>query len=321
MRIVAALGGNAFLKRGEPNTLETQRYHVRRAARALATLAADHTLIITHGNGPQVGLLACQAAAAGGAPYPLDVLGAESEGMIGYLLEQELGNALGTRDVATLLTRTEVRPDDPAFQHPTKFIGPAYTREQAGQIASKRDWHMAADGQCWRRVVASPEPINIVELAAIQHLQAGGFIVICAGGGGIPVVRAVNGELMGVECVIDKDLVAAQLAGRTGADCLLLLTDVPAVFDDWGTAKSRPIRAAHPDELAKYAFPAGSMGPKVEAARRFALHTGGRAHIGALEDAAALVAGHAGTCVSTDIRGLSIDEPLAHDSNIRKISA
>jgi carbamate kinase len=307
MKVVAALGGNAFLKRGEPPTLDTQRYNVRRAARALAALAAEHTLIVTHGNGPQVGLLALQAAEAGGTPPPLDMLGAQTEGMIGYLLEQELGNALGARNVATLLTRTEVRADDPAFQAPTKFIGPVYTKERAEQLAAQRGWRVAADDQCWRRVVASPEPVDIVEFDAIQHLQHGGFIVICAGGGGIPVVRGASGALEGVECVIDKDLVAALLARRLGADCLLLLTDVPGVFDGWGGAQSRRIRAAHPDALEGFDFPAGSMGPKVAAARRFAQLTGGHAHIGALEDALAMVHGKAGTCVTNDVHGVTFD--------------
>jgi carbamate kinase len=311
MRIVAALGGNAFLKRGEPTTLETQRYNVRRAARALATLAAEHTLVVTHGNGPQVGLLALQAVAAGGTPDPLDFLGAQTEGTIGYLLEQELGNALGTRSVATVLTRTAVRPDDPAFERPTKFIGPVYTREQADRLAAKHGWRVAADGQCWRRVVPSPEPIDIIELGAIQHLQSGGFIVICAGGGGIPVARAVDGDLLGVECVIDKDLVAGMLARCLGADCLLLLTDVPGVFDRWGTEQARRIRTAHPDAIEKLSFPAGSMGPKVEAARRFALHSGGRAHIGALEEAAAMLKGASGTCISTDVRGITLEDGVA----------
>ena len=307
MRVVAALGGSALLKRGEPATLETQRFNVKRAAHALATIAAEHTLVVTHGNGPQVGLLALQAAEAGGAPWPLDVLGAQTEGMIGYLLEQELGNALGTRNVATVLTRTEVRADDPAFRAPTKFIGPAYTREQAGHLEAQRRWHFAQDGNCWRRVVASPQPIDIVELGAIEHLQNGGFVVICAGGGGIPVVRGDGGTLDGIECVIDKDLVAAMLARCLGADALLLLTDVPGVFQDWGTAEARLIRTAHPDALEALQFPAGSIGPKVEAARRFALHAAGRAHIGSLENAAALLRCEAGTCVMTDVRGMHFD--------------
>jgi carbamate kinase len=307
VKIVAALGGNAFLGRGEPTTLETQRFNVRRAARALAALAREHTLIVAHGNGPQVGLLAMQAAEAQQAPYPLDVLGAETEGMIGYLLEQELGNALATRNIATVLTRTEVRPDDPAFSMPGKFIGPAYTHQQAERIAAAHGWNFAADGQCWRRVVPSPQPIDIVEIGAIDHLVHGGFLVICAGGGGIPVRRAANGVMEGVECVIDKDLVAEMLARRVGADCLLLLTDVPGVFDGWGGSQARRIRAAHPDELARFEFPEGSMGPKVEAARRFASFSGGRAHIGALEHAQDIVAGKAGTCIATDISGLILE--------------
>jgi carbamate kinase len=307
MKIVAALGGNALLKRGEPPTLATQRFNVRRAARALAALSTSHqTIVITHGNGPQVGMLAMQAAQSGD-PYPLDVLGAETEGMIGYLLEQELANTLASRRVATVLTRTEVRRDDPAFQLPTKFIGPVYSEERARAIAALRGWRFAPDGAAWRRVVPSPAPIDIVEFEAIQHLQNGGFTVICAGGGGIPVARSADGLLEGVECVIDKDLVADVLARRLGADCLLLLTDVPAVFDGWGSSKARRIRAAHPDALAQLEFPAGSMGPKVEAARRFALHSGGRAHIGALEDAAALLHGDRGTCISTDVRGITLE--------------
>jgi carbamate kinase len=304
MRIVVALGGNAFLRRGEPNTIETQRRNVRRAAHALATLAAEHTLIITHGNGPQVGLLALQAAEGSAAPYPLDVLGAETEGMIGYLLEQELGNALATTNIATLLTRTEVRRDDPAFRSPTKFIGPVYRKEDAEKLAAAHDWSIAADGSSWRRVVASPEPIDIVELAAVEYLLRGGFVVICAGGGGIPVSRTATGALEGIEGVIDKDLVAALLARQLQADCLLLLTDVPGVFDGWGTSQARRIRTAHPDALAAYDFPAGSMGPKVEAARRFAVQTGGRAYIGALEDAAALLTGTAGTRICADLGGI-----------------
>jgi len=304
MKIVVALGGSALLKRGEPATLETQLYNVRRAARALQPLAAAHKLIVTHGNGPQVGLLASQSAGDGAGPLPLDVIGAESEGMIGYLLEQELGNALGSRRVATLLTRTEVRRDDPAFASPGKLIGPAYTRQQAEHVAAQRGWRVAPDGQCWRRVVPSPQPLEVLELGAIEQLLGAGYVVICAGGGGIPVVRAADGRHEGVECVIEKDLVASLVARCVGADCLLLLTDVPALFDGWGTAQARRISAAHPDALASHSFPAGTMAPKVEAARRFATHTGGRAHIGSLEDAAALLAGSAGTCVSTDVQGL-----------------
>jgi carbamate kinase len=309
MKIVIALGGNAFLGRGEPPTLETHRYNIRRAARSLAALAREHTLIVTHGNGPQVGMLALLAADAHEVPYPLDVLGAETEGMIGYLLEQELGNELGKTNIATLLTRTVVRADDPAFQAPTKFIGPVYQKADADRVAKDRGWRMARDGQCWRRVVPSPEPTDIVELPAISHLSGAGFLVICAGGGGVPVQRGSTGKLEGIEGVVDKDLVSGLLARRLGADCLMMLTDVPAVFDGWGTAAARRIRCVHPDALAGYRFPAGSMGPKVEAARRFATHTGGAAYIGALGDAAAILNFNAGTRVSTDIEGIRLESP------------
>lgn len=308
MKIVIALGGNALLRRGEPTTVEAQRYNAHRAARAIAKLARKHRIIVTHGNGPQVGLLAAQEAtthAGGGAP--LDVVGAETEGMIGYLLEQELGNALQTRNVVTVLTRTEVRPDDPAFARPTKLVGPVYPHDVAQKLSAQYGWPIAPDGPSWRRVVPSPEPLDILELPAISHLHDNGFLVVCAGGGGIPVRRLPDGTYQGVEGVIDKDLVAAQLARRVGADALLLLTDVPAVFDGWGGPNVRRIRAVHPDALAGFDFPAGSMGPKVEAARRFALQGEGNACIGALEDAADLLSGKKGTCVSTDVSGITFD--------------
>jgi carbamate kinase len=304
MRIVVALGGNAFLGRGEPPTLETQRYNVRRAARSLAALAKEHTLIVTHGNGPQIGMLALLAADAHTVPYPLDVLGAETEGMIGYLLEQELANSLGHDRVATLLTRTVVHSDDPAFLHPTKFIGPLYPKADAERLAAERGWRIARDGQSWRRVVPSPEPTEIVELSAIAHLSDAGYTVICAGGGGVPVHRTRDGKLAGIEGVVDKDLASALLARNLGADCLIMLTDVPAVFEGWGSATPRRIRCVHPDALNAFEFPAGSMGPKVEAARRFAVHTGGAAYIGALGDSSALLTGDAGTRVSTDLSGI-----------------
>lgn len=304
MRIVIALGGSALLGRGEPATLETQRYNVRRAARSLAALAKEHTLIVTHGNGPQIGMLALLAEEAHAGPYPLDVLGAETEGMIGYLLEQELANELGTNLIATLLTRTVVRGDDPPSQHPNKFIGPVYPQAEAEQLAARRGWQIARDGQSWRRVVPSHEPIDIIELSAIEYLSRGGFLVICAGGGGVPVLRTAAGKFEGVEGVVDKDLAAALLARCLGADCLMLLTDVPAVFDGWGSAAVRRIRSVHPDALGAFEFPAGSMGPKVEAARRFAVHTGGAAYIGALGDAARLLTCDAGTRVSIDMTGI-----------------
>jgi len=305
MKIVVALGGNAFLGRGEPATFETQRYNIRRAVRSLAKLARCHQLVITHGNGPQIGMLALLAADAHADSYPMDVLGAETGGMLGYLLEQELANELPDCRVATLLTRTIVRSDDPAFQEPSKFVGPIYEQGQAERLAAQHGWKIARDGQGWRRVVASPEPTQFVELAAISHLSAARFIVICAGGGGVPVHRTESGRLEGIEGVVDKDLAAALLGTCLGADCLMLLTDVPAVFDGWGTSKARRIRSAHPDSLGDFNFPVGSMGSKVKAARRFATHTGGRAFIGAVEDADALLESRSGTCVSTDVSGLT----------------
>lgn len=297
MRIVVALGGNALLRRGESMDADTQRANVATAVAALAELAQEHELVVTHGNGPQVGLLALQAAAyTETSPYPLDVLGAESEGMIGYLLEQGLGNALD-RPVVALLTQVLVAADDPAFQHPTKPIGPVYEQEEAERLACERGWSIAPDNDCWRRVVPSPDPIQIVELRAIRLLIDSGVLVICTGGGGIPVVHDGHGALHGVEAVIDKDLAAALLATSVGADMLVMLTDVDGVYAGWGTDAAHRLdavgtRAARDLELAE-----GSMGPKVRAAVRFASATDRPAAIGALADAAAIVAGAAGTRV------------------------
>lgn len=300
MRIVIALGGNALLKRGEPLDVPTQRRNAHRAAASMATVVAGNELVVTHGNGPQVGLLALQSAAAGDAPYPLDVLGAQTEGMIGYLLEQELMNEIGARRTATLLTQTEVDLADSAFGHPTKFIGPVYAADEAHRLAAARGWHIAPDGEYWRRVVPSPEPVDILERGAIELLLDGGYLVICAGGGGIPVGRSAAGSYEGIECVIDKDLTSELLAERLKADCLVMLTDVAAVFLDWGTPQARELRAATPAELAQYTFPAGSMGPKVEAARRFATSgPGRRACIGSLDNVAGILAGTAGTTISS----------------------
>ena len=297
MRVVAALGGNALLRRGEPLDLPTQRRNARVAAGALAELARDHELVVTHGNGPQVGLLALQAA-AGQNGTPLDVLGAESDGMIGYVLAQELGNAMAGREVATVLTQVVVEPTDPAFDRPTKPIGPTYAdRGAAGAAAARSRWAIARDGGAWRRVVASPEPRAIVELEPIRLLLAAGVIVICAGGGGVPVVRAPDGSLAGIEAVVDKDLTAALLATQLRADALLLLTDVDAVHVDHGMATERAVAKATPDELRALSLPAGSMAPKAEAAARFVAATGAQAAIGRLEDASALLAGRAGTAI------------------------
>jgi carbamate kinase len=300
MRVVAALGGNALLRRGQPMTAENQRANIAVAARALLPIALEHDLILTHGNGPQVGLLALQNAAYKPDEfYPLDILDAETEGMIGYLLEQELGNLLlEGRPLATLLTRIEVDPADPAFQHPTKPIGPVYSREEAERLSAEKGWSIAPDGPSWRRVVPSPQPKEILELGVIELLVRERVIVVCAGGGGIPVVRREDGTLEGVEAVIDKDLAGALLATLLHADAFLMLTDVDAVYADWGTPMSWPIHRASPDDLASRAFAAGSMGPKVDAACRFVRANSGFAVIGSLGHAAAMLRGEAGTTIT-----------------------
>jgi carbamate kinase len=297
MRLVVALGGNALLRRGEPAEAEIQRARVLEAVSALAVLAGEHELVVTHGNGPQVGLLALEAAAYEDvAPYPLDVLGAESQGMIGYLLAQALGNVVD-REVVALLTQTVVDAADPAFAHPTKPIGPVYSEGEARHFARERGWAVARDGDFFRRVVASPEPRAIAEIQAIRRLVEAGVVVVCAGGGGVPVVRR-GSRLRGVEAVVDKDLTAALLAEEVGADRLVLATDVPYVERDWRTASAAPIRDATPEELRTLVFAPGSMRPKIEAACRFAEHTGGRAAIGALADLEPLARGEAGTQVA-----------------------
>jgi carbamate kinase len=301
-RVVAALGGNALLRRGEPVEAERQRHNVARAAQALAEVAADNVLIVTHGNGPQVGLLALQSLALSPErPDPLDVLGAESEGLIGYLLEQELRNQLPGRECATLLTQVLVAADDPAFACPTKPIGPWYAAAEAEELARAFDWRFTVDGSTRRRVVASPVPVAFVEQASIELLVDAGVVVICGGGGGIPVVD--DGALRGVEAVVDKDRSAALLARVLRADVLLLLTDVSGVQLDWRTPQARVIRLAHPDELRALDLDEGSMGPKVEAALAFATF-GGVAVIGAMEQASALLRGTAGTTVTARARGL-----------------
>lgn len=297
MLVVCALGGNAILPRGAPPAVDTEREHLRAAALSLAQIAAEHDLVITHGNGPQIGLLAMQDEAfAGSAATPLDVLGAESEGEIGYLLEQELANALGTTRVVTLLTQVVVDGSDPAFADPTKPIGPSFEPWAAARLTAERGWPMRRDGRGMRRVVPSPEPRSIVELDAIRLLVEAGVTVTCAGGGGVPVTVDPDGALRGVEAVVDKDLTAELLARELGADALLLLTDVAAVERDWGTPEATPLTEADVAELRGLTLEPGSMAPKAEAACRFAEH-GGFAAIGALEDAAEVLAGRAGTRV------------------------
>jgi carbamate kinase len=297
--VVVALGGNALLRRGEPAEAAAQSRNVEVAAAALAQVARGHELVVTHGNGPQVGLLALQAAAyADVTPYPLDVLGAESEGMIGYLIERGLRNELPERGVATLLTQVVVDPADPAFGAPSKPIGPVYEQHRARTLARDNGWVVAKDGDGFRRVVASPEPRAIVELEAIRLLLDAGVVVVCVGGGGIPVVVGGDGSLHGIEAVIDKDLASALLAQSLRAQHLLLLTDVDGVELDWGTKRARVVARAAPADLRGHAFAAGSMGPKVEAACRFVERTGGTASIGHLGRAAEVLAGTAGTRVA-----------------------
>jgi carbamate kinase len=309
VRIVVALGGNALQRRGEPMTIEGQRANVAAACESLAPTAAEHELVITHGNGPQVGLLALQAAAYDDASsYPFDVLGAQTEGMIGYLIEQELGNLLPfEKPLATILTMTEVDPDDPAFQEPTKFVGPVYTEADAKRLAAEKGWTVRQDGTAWRRVVPSPEPVRIFETRPVKWLLDQGSVVICAGGGGIPTMyKAGSRSLVGVEAVIDKDRATAVLAKDLGADLLVIATDVDAVYLDWGKPTQAAVAAASPDTLVAQGFAAGSMGPKVEAAARFARETGAPAIIGALGDLSAMLDGHAGTRVDVHVEGLQL---------------
>lgn len=302
--VVVALGGNALLKRSEPMTAAAQRANVRIACKALAPLAEEYNLVIAHGNGPQVGLLALQAAAYHDAePYPLDVLGAQTQGMIAYMVEQELGNVLPfEHPIATVLTMVEVDPNDPAFDDPTKFVGPCYSQEGADALAREKGWIFKQDGEAWRRVVASPEPKQVFELAPIRWLMEKGTVVICAGGGGIPTVYLPDGTrtLVGIEAVIDKDFAAELLAEKLDADVFIMATDAEGVFTDWGTPQQKLLGCVTPAELEKHEFPAGSMGPKVKAAVRFVNATGRRAAIGRLEDITAIARGEVGTNIIPD---------------------
>ena len=309
MRIVVALGGNALLKRGEPMTAEVQRRNVRVAAEAMAPIAKEHQLVISHGNGPQVGLLALQGAAyRPEEAYPLDVLGAETEGMIGYMIEQELGNLLPFEvPFATLLTMVEVDGNDAAFKDPTKFVGPVYEKPEADRIRAEKGWVFKQDGAKWRRVVPSPLPKRIFEIRPIKWLLEQGTIVTCAGGGGIPTMYKPGADrtLIGVEAVIDKDLCSELLARELDADLLILATDAAAVFIGFGTPEAKAIHKASPAAISKHSFPAGSMGPKVDAACRYAIATGHTAAIGALADLPAIVRGEKGTLVSKKFEAMT----------------
>ena len=307
-RVVVALGGNALLKRGEEMTAGNQRRNAQIAARALAPLCEAHETVITHGNGPQVGMLALQELAYEDVEaYPLDVLVGETMGMIGYMIEQEMGNLLPfDTPLATVLTMVEVDPADPAFSDPTKFIGPVYSEEVARKNAAEKGWSIKPDGAAWRRVVPSPRPKRIFEVRPIRWMLDQGAVVIAAGGGGIPTAYDREGHLTGVECVIDKDFCSALLAAEIGAHVFVVATDAEAVFLEWGTPNQTAIRRATPDMMDAYDFPAGSMGPKVEAAQMFARASGGRAGICALPDIAAALRGETGTTISSEVEELAL---------------
>jgi len=308
VRIIVALGGNALLKRGQRPDASIQVANVASAVDALAPLAMEHEIVVTHGNGPQVGVLALQSASDPRltTPYPFDVLGAQTQGMIGYWLLQALQNALPGRQIASIINQTLVSAVDPAFENPTKFIGEIYDEAQSQRLETEHGWTFKKDGADWRRVVGSPQPQRVVETRLIRLLLSSGAIVVCAGGGGVPVIRNEQGRIEGVEAVVDKDLTSSVLAEALDADVLLILTDVPNVIRDFGTPQAEPILRATPAAIRLENFPAGSMGPKVDAACRFVEVTGGMAAVGRLEDAAAIINGSAGTIItpSGDYHGL-----------------
>jgi carbamate kinase len=310
MRVVVALGGNALLQRGQELSAENQRENIRMAAAELAVVHEDHQLIIAHGNGPQVGLLALMDAHYTAVePYPLDVLGAETIGMIGYMIEQEMGNLIPFKDhIVTILTQVLVDPADPAFQNPTKPVGPVYNNAESEKLQSEKNWSMASDGQYFRRVVPSPLPQRIIEMNVIRMLVDSGVVVICAGGGGIPVAYDDNNKLFGVEAVIDKDLASGLLAKGLTAEMFIMLTDVANVYGGFGTRNQKPIRAAHPDALEAMEFAEGSMGPKVLGACRFVRETGNNSAIGQLADLVKIMDGEAGTLISNEVDGISYGE-------------
>ena len=310
MRVVVALGGNALLRRGQALNAENQRENIRIAAKHLAVAHEKHDLVIAHGNGPQVGLLALMDAAYTAVdPYPLDVLGAETVGMIGYIIEQELGNLIAFEDhIVTILTQIVVDPTDIAFKNPTKHVGPIYDRIEAQRLRQEKGWTMAPDGEHFRKVVPSPEPKRIIEMNVIRMLVDSGITVICAGGGGIPVAYDDDRKLFGVEAVIDKDLASGLLAKGLDAGMFVMLTDVANVYTGFGSKSQKAIRAAHPDTLESMGFAAGSMGPKVLGACKFVRETGKDSAIGQLSDLNKILDGKAGTLISNDIDGIQFEE-------------
>lgn len=303
MRTVVALGGNALLQRGQALSAENQRNNIRVAAAQLETVHKSHQLIIAHGNGPQVGLLSLMDTAYTAVdPYPLDVLVAETVGMIGYMIEQELGNVIPAEDrIVTVLTQILVDPGDPAFTNPTKPVGPIYNEVESQRMHQEKGWTFAPDGEHFRRVVPSPLPQRIIELDVIKLLVENGVIVICAGGGGIPTAYDENHCLYGVEAVIDKDLASGMLAKGLDAEMFVMLTDVANVFVDFATPRQKAIKSAHPDVLEAMEFPAGSMGPKVLGACQFVRETGYQSAIGQLSDLTAILSGNAGTLISNGV--------------------
>ena len=300
MRIVLSVGGNALLKRAEVMSEEAQRRNIREAVRSMGRILNEHEVLITHGNGPQVGLLALQAESYKDVPpYGLDILGAESQAMVGYMLASALQQAHPQKHFVNIVTRSVVNADDPAFDNPTKFIGAVYSKERAFELAKEHHWCVKPDGRYWRRVVPSPEPIEVLEAAAIETLMKAGMTVIAAGGGGVPMVRDEKGTLHGVEAVIDKDLAASLLAQALQADLFLIATDVDAVYTHFGQSDAKAIHQTTPDELGVLSLPAGSMGPKVEAACRFVKSTGRRAAIGSLSEIEELLLGTKGTQITS----------------------
>ncbi|STD05814.1 Carbamate kinase 1 [Dermatophilus congolensis] len=300
MRIVAALGGNALMRRGQSPDAKPQIENVKHAAAVLATLAAEHELVLTHGNGPQIGVLALESIHDErlNDPYPFDTLGAETQGMIGYWILQALQNELPNHKISALITQTEVCANDPAFNNPTKFVGEMYTQEEAEKLATTYGWTVKPDGNGYRRVVPSPQPTRCIEIDTIRALIDAGTTVVCAGGGGIPVIRDENSKLTGIEAVIDKDATGRMLAEHVNADAFLVLTDVPAVMTDFNTPHQKEIHRCTPQDLRSLNMPAGSMGPKVDAVTTFVENTGKMAAIGRLEDAVAIMAGTAGTIIT-----------------------
>jgi carbamate kinase len=295
--LVVAIGGNALLTRGEPLEACIQRKNIEVAAKTIAKLVVQWRVVLVHGNGPQIGLLALQNSAYQNvAPYPLDILGAESQGMIGYMLLESLKRLLPQQEISVLLTQVEVSHSDPAFYHPTKYIGPVYEQTQAESLIVEKGWTFNADGRWFRRVVPSPQPLHIVEIDAIKTLIERNHLVICNGGGGVPIIEKADGY-HGVEAVIDKDLSAALLAQQINADALLILTDADAVYLNWGTPAQHPLAKTTPEQLRNMHFDDGSMAPKVTACCRFVEHCHGIAGIGALADGAAILAGDRGTLI------------------------